>query len=385
MAILAAFLLAIGSAHLAGQRPGDLGMTLSPCRTGTCVDWVMPAGFGWHRGARPGMRVLSSLPDPGRPTEARLETATGELLPVSVGAGAGISPEAEIGLGIVGLAFALLAAAVLVRRPHDLTARLFALFGGLAAVALGVAPAAGGPHPAWALIVQFVSILAFGATVPAFAGAFVGNRNGPGAAMRLFWLFGGGILATYLFALVFKPAVYEVVRVLFGLYLTVSIFAALGLLARRASGPSLRPAVHEARLALAGIACGALPFVILTLIPVTTGYRDVVPWYITASLTGFIPAAFAYAILRHQLLGIRRLIHRGMVYGITAVALLIVLSLLVNASRHVAGGRASSAVTVGLAVIGALLFDLLRRGARRVVDRVFYRDEVDSQALLADM
>jgi len=241
------------------------------------------------------MRVLSAEAAAGRVTEARLETSTGDLLPIAVGAGAEIRPEAEISLGIVGLAFALLAAAVLVRRPHDLTARLFALFGGLAAVALGVAPAAGGPHPAWALIVQFVSILAVGATVPAFAGAFVGNRNGTGTAMRLFWLFGGGILTTYLFALVFKPAIYEVVRTLFGLYLTVSIFAALGLLARRASGPSQRPAVHEARLALAGIACGSLPFVILTLIPVTTGYRDVVPWYITASLTGFIPAAFAYA------------------------------------------------------------------------------------------
>ena len=371
-------------AHLASRRPADLGLTIVPCGDSQCVGWVMPAGYGWYRGARPGMRVVS-VGDGGRPVDARLETADGAILDVRVAPGASIGRSAELFLGLAGAAFALLAAAVLVRRPGAPAARLFAVFAGLAAVALGVAPAAGGPHPGWALIVQFLAILALAASLPAFAVAFVGSWHERNRSLRLFWLGGGFILAGYLFAVAARPSFYAGVRVAFGLYLTLSIFSAIGLLARRAAAPSVRPAVYEARVALAGIACGALPFVVLTLIPELAGRADVVPWYITATLSGIIPTAFAYAILRHQLLGIRRLVHRGMVYGIAGLALLVILSLLVNSARGFVGAAYSSAITVLLVGLGALLFDVLRRGSRHLIDRLIYHDKVDSQALLANM
>lgn len=371
-------------AHLAGQRPADLGLRLAPCGESTCVGWVMPAGYGWYQGVRPGMRVIS-VSGGEHPNQAALEAPDDRRLAVGVATNAKVSREAELFLGLAGIAFALLAAAVLVRRPGSPAARWFAVFAGLAAMALGVAPASGGPHPGWALMTQFMTILALAASLPAFAVAFVGNWPRQHRVLRVSWLAGGGILAGYLFAVIARPAVYAPVRVAFGLYVSLSIVSAVALLARRATGPSIRPAVHEARIALAGIACGALPFVFLTLIPAMAGYPDMVPWYVTATLTGIIPTAFAYAILRHQLLGIRRLVHRGMVYGMAALALLIVLSLLVDTARGLVGATWSSAVTVLLVGIGALLFDLLRRGARHLIDRLVYRDNVDSQAWLANM
>jgi signal transduction histidine kinase len=371
-------------AHLAGQRPADLGLRLAPCGESMCVAWVMPAGFGWYFGARPGMRVISV--DGGDvPDAAELRAPGGESVSARVTPGATIGRGADLFLGFAGAAFALLAAAVLVRRPGSPAARLFAVFAGLAAVALGVAPAAGGPHPGWALIVQFVALLALAASLPAFAVAFVGNWHQPGRSLRLFWIAGGVILGAYLLAVIARPSFYAVVRVAFGLYVTLAIFSAVGLLARRATSRFPRPAVHEARIALAGIACGTLPFVFLTLLPVMAGYHDVVPWYLTATLSGIIPAAFAYAILRHQILGIRRLVHRGMVYGFAALALLVILSLLVNLARGYVGVGWSSAVTVLLVGIGAVLFDVTRRGARHLIDRLIYLGKVDSQAWLADM
>jgi signal transduction histidine kinase len=330
------------------------------------------------------MRVIS-VNGGGLPVDALLEGPDGKTLSVSVAPSAVVSRGAELFLGLAGTAFALLAAAVLVRRPGAPAARLFAVFAGLSAIALGVAPAAGGPHPGWALGVQFLAILALAASLPAFAVAFAGSWHERNRSLRLFWLAGGFILAGYLVAVIARPAVYATVRVAFGLYLTISILSTIGLLARRATASSLRPAVYESRVALAGIACGALPFVVLTLIPQIAGYRELVPWYITATLSGIIPTAFAYAILRHQLLGIRRLVHRGMVYGITAIALLIVLSLMVDAARAFVGATYSSAVTLLLVGLGALLFDVLRRGMRHLIDRLIYRDKVDSQALLANM
>ena len=270
-----AFLLAAGASHRAVRQPADLGLRLEPCAAGTCVDWVMPAGYGWHRGVRPGMRVLSvnggppAEPAAGRRiTEGRFATAGGTVLSAAVNPEAAPSIQAEVAITLVGLAFALLAAAVLVRRPASPAARLFAVFANLAAVALAVAPAAGGPHPAWALVVQFVAFLALAAALPAFAKAFVdpGARRGRALpVLRLHRLAAGVILAGYLIALVYRPATYGAVRVAFGLFLALSILAAIALLAVRAAGSHDLPGVADARLALAGIACGALPFVVLTL------------------------------------------------------------------------------------------------------------------------
>jgi signal transduction histidine kinase len=331
------------------------------------------------------MRVLSSggsEPAGVRPVDVTLSTASGPLV-ISATTRAAVSGRAETLLGLSGLAFALLAAAVLVRRPGAQAARWFALFAALAAVALGVAPAAGGPHPAWALSAQFLSMLGLAATLPAFAVAFVGSRRPP-RALRVLWTAAAVLLAAYLFAVAVHPAVYAWLRVVFGAYLTFSVLAAIGLLARRAAAGD-DASVHDARLALAGIACGTLPFLVLTLIPVLAGSREIFPSYVTASLAGLIPAAFAYAILRHQLLGIRRLVHRGMVYGITAYVLLIVLALMVNGARLYLGASSSSATTVGLVVVAAVMFEYVRRAARHVIDSRIYRDEIDSQALLAGM
>src|SRR6267378_2718020 len=148
-AILITYLVTLVLAHLAGQRPADLGLRLTPCGESTCVGWVMPAGFGWYRGARPGMRVVS-VSDGEHPNEAALEAPDGRTLSVRVAPDAMVGRGAELFLGLAGVAFALLAAAVLVRRPGSPAARWFSVFAGLAAVALGVAPASGGPHPGWA-------------------------------------------------------------------------------------------------------------------------------------------------------------------------------------------------------------------------------------------
>src|SRR5262249_48952360 len=97
----------------------------------------------------------------------------------------------------------------------------------------------------------------------------------------------------------------------------------------------------------------------------------------------------AYAILRHQVLGIRRLVHRGMVHGITAVITLAVVFLLVVAidSRGGGGLRAAHPAwsTAALVALGALLFHVLSRGVRVLGERLFYHDEVDSGPLLAAM
>ena len=208
-------------------------------------------------------------------------------------------------------------------------------------------------------------------------------------AVRYFWLAGGILLICYLSSVFIRPSLYSTVRIGFAVYFVGGIFWALVVLARKALVRDSPSYGRDARLALTGIACGTLPFVGLTLIPLYAVQRDLVPARLTAVLWGVIPVTFAYAILRHQVLGIRRLVHRGMVYGITSTVTLAAMFLVVVAvdSRvnGILGATNPAWVTAALLTLGALLFHVLSRGVRILVDRLFYPDGVDSGTLLAAM
>ena len=382
-------------ASLVTQSPGQLGLRLGPCGKDICVDWVMPAGHAWHDGARPGMRVISLNgektlgPVLRRPlVEAELLAPDGQTIVANTVASPVNQPWTRLSLWLTGALFTLLGAVVMLRRPDAAVARLFGLFTGFAGVVLGVAPAAGGPHEAWSLVVLFLSLLGVAATLPAFATTFVGGWKRPGPALLLFWLAGGILLAGYLASLFIRPSSYTAVRIGIVIYFPAGILAALAVLARKALFQQPSRSVRDARLALAGIACGLLPFVGFTLIPLVAPHTEIVPVQVTALLWGVIPVTFAYAILRHQVLGIRRLVHRGMVYGITTAVLLAVMFFLVVAVGSYSGGLLGSnpaLVTAALLALGALVFHFLRGGARILVDRFFYSDDVDSGRLLAAM
>jgi len=383
-------------ASLATQSPGDLGLTLRPCGNYVCVDWVMPAGHAWHDGVRPGMRVVSlnggdafAAVRPPELVEAGLLAPDGHLIVAHTEASPVNQPWARLSLWLTGALFALLGAVVMVRRPDAAVARLFGLFAGFAGMVLGVAPAAGGPHAVWSLVVLFLSLLSMAASLPAFAGAFVGGWSGERPVLRLFWSAGGILFAGYLASVFIHPSFYSAVRIGIAIYFPAGILAALVMLARKALFQQSSRSVRDARLALTGIACGMLPFVSLTLIPQIAWHTEIAPSQVTALLWGIIPVTFAYAILRHQVLGIRRLVHRGMVYGITSVVLLAFMLLIVVALGPYAGALLGAAhpalVTAALLALGALLFHFLRPGVRILVDRFIYPDEVDSGRLLASM
>ena len=327
--------------------------------------------------------------DPRSLREAELGIGNGGTIQAQVNIGENIRPWSSLALWLTGACFAFLGALVLVRRPDTPVARRFALFTGLTGVAFAVAPASGGVHSAWSLAVQFLSLVGLAASLPSFAAAFVGEAGGYRGLIRITWLFGGVLVGGYLVSLFLQPSVYGAVRVGFALYITGSILAALVVLGRRATTRNPEGPARDARLALSGIACGTLPFLGLTLIPMNTPYGDLAPGDVTALFWIIVPLTFAYAILRHQALGIRRLVHRGMVYGSTTVAtLLIVLALVVAVDSWGDGevrSRHPAWVSAILLALGALLFHLLSRGVRAAVHRAFYPGEVDSQEVLSSM
>jgi len=318
--------------------------------------------------------------------EVELLTHSGEILHVPVIENPlGQSPMKFSLWALAGM-FALLGAAVIVRRPDLRAARMFWVFAGFTAVALAIGPSSAGPGPYWARILEGLSLLGIGSSFLLFASALTKepSESRPSLGVRLFAGFGVILVAAYGVSLLVRPSLYQVVRPMVLLYVSASALGGVGLLAIEVSPHRSPGARQQARLALWGTALGMLPFISLSFVPKALGQASLVPDHITILGLALMPAAFAYAILQYQLLGIRKLVHRGMVYGIVAVVLLTLiavgLTVVAPLPYEVAGTEYRPLLIAAFLVAGIILFFPLRRAACWVVDNLIYRDAVDYQS-----
>ena len=402
LTVLIVYVALATAAYRSTLDPPQLSMRIGLCEAGPCVTWVMPASVSWDDGARPGMAVRSvderpatELGEADLPlapvSNAELVTPAGDVFRVE----ATVTPISQgpmrFSLWLVGTSFALLGAAVLLRRPDLSTAKVFAAFAGTTALALVVAPSAGGPAPEWALVVQALSSIGVGAAFVALTVALMEDSARGQRSRFLPLVVGLGVViaGAYGASVVVEPRLYEVVRPVLILYVSACVIGSIWLLAvRSARGPRLQTR-QQARIVLWGTALSVLPFVLLTLIPEATGLGTLVPVHLSSLGLGLMPAFFAYAILQHQLMGIRRLVHRGMVYGLATLGLfsLIAIGLAVAAPlTGTAGEGIYSSLTLAAFLIGGiLLYYPMRRATRWVVDRLVYGEVVDPETFLGTL
>jgi signal transduction histidine kinase len=183
-----------------------------------------------------------------------------------------------------------------------------------------------------------------------------------------------------------RPTWYEWIRPVLFFYMSVPLFSVVGLLVCKV-GPERDPVFrHQVRLLLWGIVLSSLPFVSFTLIPEALGEPSVLPAHVSILAMALMPASFAYAILQHQLLGIRRLVHKGMVYGITAFLLLVIITFafVIPLSDKVQGDRYPLLISA-VVVAGVVIFFPLRRAVQWLIDNLLYRDTVGYETFLDGM
>jgi hypothetical protein len=102
-----------------------------------------------------------------------------------------------------------------------------------------------------------------------------------------------------------------------------------------------------------------------------------------------VPVTFFVAIQRHRLYDIDTIINRTLIYGSLTVILagiyiagVIGVQTLVNTIAQKPGGSASPVLIVITTLLIAALFQPLRRGLQRFIDRRFYRSKYDSRKTL---
>jgi putative nucleotidyltransferase with HDIG domain len=109
---------------------------------------------------------------------------------------------------------------------------------------------------------------------------------------------------------------------------------------------------------------------------------------IEVAANGITALVIAYSILRYQLLDIRLVIRQGLLYSIPTVIIgstyFLIITLSLNLFNIYSGARIFL-LSLGVAVITALLAEPLRLRAQQVIDRMFFREKYDSRLMLQNL
>ncbi len=152
------------------------------------------------------------------------------------------------------------------------------------------------------------------------------------------------------------------------------IVAAIGVLVfiylRRAAASDRR----RLRLVVLGALAGAGPPLAFYALPLMVGAAPLIPEWATALFLILAPLAYLYAIARHNLFGIDRLLNRAVVYALlSAGILLLYLGPLVLVYRLSPGDLlAQLFLAAGLTLLVGLSFDWTRTRVQRWVDLLWY-------------
>ncbi len=123
---------------------------------------------------------------------------------------------------------------------------------------------------------------------------------------------------------------------------------------------------------LFGLVAGPLPFLALTVVPMTFFPEYTVPEQYTLIFLVTLPVAFAIAVIRHHVFDIDAVIERATAYTIALGTALALYAILVGGAAWVVGQYTSEASLVS-AIVVALLFQPARSKVQQFVDRRFFR------------
>lgn len=268
------------------------------------------------------------------------------------------------------------------RRPDLESASALGRMTAVAAVALAIAPTSGGPQLEWALSIQFAALMVLGFAFYDFVYCMVGEHTSRGrvavlirmllALMTLSGLF------TYLLAVGAQLISYEFIQPLFAISLATGMLSSVYLLSAAVLRAPDGANEDRLRVPLLGMLLGATPFPLATLVPLAVGSDPLAPHLMILPVI-LIPSAFAYSILHDQLWGIRRLVHRGLVYALissTVLGLIVGGIALTNLAFGI-GGSAQEVIALSfVALVGVMVYRPISGGARWLVDRLVYGSQL---------
>jgi signal transduction histidine kinase len=295
----------------------------------------------------------------------------------------------SVTLGLLGLSFVLMSLFVLSRSQRRPETYAFAFLSVSAAIAITTGAASVANHP-WARLYNgaalYVASIFFFAFFAGFARKELNDQRSafswlPEASIVL------AIASLIPWALTAAGVIdlWAVLRPGMLVLLGASLLGGTGMLAYRLrSGDS--ETREQLRIVTLGTAMGLVPFVWLSVVPQLAAGTEIVRGEV--SVLGFVllPLSFGYAMTRHQLMGIRRLVHRGTAYALITAGIIIVYgSALTVVNVVLPDSGAAGPVQIILFVLllaAAPMLSSVRRRAVAIVDNVLYHEIVEPQDLI---
>ncbi|MEY4094453.1 MAG: Sensor protein ZraS [Acidobacteriota bacterium] len=169
-------------------------------------------------------------------------------------------------------------------------------------------------------------------------------------------------------------------------YLAVFFAAGLAILLRALSRARSVTVKRQLRWIVWGTALGALPFALGYAIPFAFGADPSIPMGLSAIPLGFIPLAFASAIIRYRLMDVEIILKRLLIYTSAVAAIVAIYVMILRASGgylSVEGETDHRWIIAFLAtVVVILLAKPVKDGLQKAIDRAFYRDRYDYRRAL---
>jgi PAS domain S-box-containing protein len=168
-------------------------------------------------------------------------------------------------------------------------------------------------------------------------------------------------------------------------YLAAYLSAGLAILFRALSRARSVTVKRQLRWIVWGTALGALPFAFGYAIPFALGVDPSIPMGLSAVPLGFVPLAFASAIIRYRLMDVEIILKRLLIYtsAVAAIVAIYVLILRASGGYFVEGENQHRWIIAFLAtVVVILLAKPVKDGLQNAIDRAFYRDRYDYRRAL---
>ena len=170
-------------------------------------------------------------------------------------------------------------------------------------------------------------------------------------------------------------------------YLAVFFIAAAVVLVnsyRWAETPILR---QQLKWITRGTILAITPFTLFYVIPYLLGTLPENTMKVSVLSLGLLPLTFGYAIFRYRLMDVDLIFKRGMVYTLSAAAIIGAYFAVVAAVAEVVHARVPSSGPIGLVlaiVVTALVFDPVRKWIQERIDQFFYRTRYDYRKTLIE-
>jgi PAS domain S-box-containing protein len=169
------------------------------------------------------------------------------------------------------------------------------------------------------------------------------------------------------------------------LYLATFLAAGLAVLVRALGRVRSVTARRQLRWIVWGTAIGAVPFALGYALPFVIGVAPSLPMQLSAIPLGFIPLAFASAIVRYRLMDVEVILKRLLVYSAVGASIAVIYVLILRTS----GGDALQTedqhrwlIAFLATIIVLLLAKPVKDAVQATIDRAFYRDRYDYRRAL---